>query len=171
MESMGNHGKSNGCITHLLRCKWWVFPTSHVYQICSLKGFLSESNLAAWNISMQQLPIIVAEAFSEQDSSMSVQSSDDPIWPVERYLFGKPAADVQALLLPHVCVRLHMMFHHNLHRPAKKHNQFFCHDLCIRPVLHYYMIQCESKEPGTPCFDSGCALIPPALVGTSVMLV
>ena len=42
-------------------------------------------------------------------------------------------------------------FHHNLHRPAKKHNQFFCHDLCIRPVLHYYMIQCESKEPGTPC--------------------
>ena len=169
MESMGN-GKSNGCITHLLRCKWWVFPTSHVYQICSLKGFLSESNLAAWNISMQQLPIIVAEAFSEQDRSMSVQSSDDPIWPVERYLFGKPAADVQALLLPHVCVRLHMMFHHNLHRPAKKHNQFYTtiyvYDLCYTTIWY----SANQRNDRNACFDSGCALIPPALVVTSVVL-
>ena len=59
---------------------------------------------------------------------------------------ANPQRMCRHLLLPHVCVRLHMMFHHNLHRPAKKHNQFFCHDLFIRPVLHYYMIQCESKE-------------------------
>ena len=59
---------------------------------------------------------------------------------------ANPQRMCRHLLLPHVCVKLHMVFSPQPAPACKETQPVIYNNLCIRPVLHHYMIQCESKE-------------------------
>ena len=68
---------------------------------------------------------------------------------------ANPQQTCRHLLLPHVCVKLHMVFHHNLHQPTKKHNQ----SNTLYTTLYIAMLHLLHCTVPIKCQRNGCFVV------------